>query len=568
MATVLLELRSIPGGWRLALGRPDSRAVDRDLTAERLDHLRGEIDRVLDVHQGLLASDAEVSTAERKAGALLGSLLEDAEFQAVLHGALGEARGRGEQAVLVVDAVGAARALPWELLGAEEGLEASGQAIIVRRTTGAQRDVPVGLSVALHLLEPEDPLSSRRAERLREQFATQGIHVTDAPDASPTVLHVIGHGDRDLDQTLFATAAGLLGVSTPVHALIPALANGPLVVLDVCDAGSTIPEEASSAPRRLLAAGASAVVAPLDRLSIDAAEAFAHGFYPSLARGDHLAAAMAEGRRGIRAIAHPHADGRWSNLTLTVSGVPAALHSLEQPGFVPEGWDVRGPARAWVVEAAERAIASGFFGLEHLLECWPDLGSPIVSHVRFHVAHQGGPLGRLASLQPRGSLPPEPDLSPRLRAFRPAAVDTDALAQQLWDNLDGALQALLAMEGVRPDGLQTVSTLEPGALPAKEHQPAGSLEVLGGPEDGRQVESVRVGRAEVLGGPGLYGHCTVVDPYLSRRVLERTSGGWRAHKPLRVRRAGRFLDLPVGDVDLFVGDVVWLSRATSLRGRP
>lgn len=571
MLAVLLEVRSIPGGHRLSLGRPDARAADHDLPDDRLQSVESAVRGASGARGPMVPSDAAVSAREREAGALLAGLLDAGPVQAALHDALGEARGRGQPAVLVVDVTGPLRALPWELLGAPEPLEATGRAVVVRRTAGTPAPAREGgLSVAIATLEPDDPITRSRADALRAQLDRAGVpHGTPAELPAATVVHVVGHGDRDLEQTLFTTRDGTLGAATPVHALLPVLSGASLVVLDVCDAGSPLPEEAGTAPSRLLAAGARAVVAPAGRLGVEAAGAFSEGLYAALAGGSTLAEATAAGRRAVRALALPFPDGRWANLSLLVADVASALARLEAPGSSPAGWSVRGEARAWVMEATERARASGFFGVEHLLATWPSRGDPLVSLVAFHLAHQGGALERIGALQPRGSLPPDAPVTPRLAGTRLDAADATALARALWDGLDGTVQALLGLEEARAAStLETVATLEPGPAEPAERPPAGRLEVLGGPEDGLVVEGDRVGRAERADSEGLYRIASVVDPYLSRRALEREGGVWVARKALQCRRAGRWITVGPGPVELQVGDVLALSRATWVRGVP
>jgi len=117
----------------------------------------------------------------------------------------------------------------------------------------------------------------------------------------------------------------------------------------------------------------------------------------------------------------------------------------------------------------------------------------------------------------------------------------------------------------------TVGTTD--AAPETRHtEPAGALEVVGGPEDGRRL-ALSVG--DVVGrhsgqvsGPGTLCVDQAMDPSVSRQHLTWVGPGRvQTHASVRRVGAGRPAKLPKGsEVELAVGELLRLGRSTWLVG--
>jgi hypothetical protein len=216
------------------------------------------------------------------------------------------------------------------------------------------------------------------------------------------------------------------------------------------------------------------------------------------------------------------------------------LDALHQPAALrawrPAGWRLPGPDAAARLDAARRyalARGSAYVGVEHLCE----------------VARSGP--------APRRPLGPRPWLHlDRLPSRAPDWTGTARLKALGLDLPEGfglkeLEQALTAAE--RP-GTEDLAT---------------SLEVLGGPEDGR-LFTLQPG--EWLGRdiPGLspdhalYTDTPVTDPRLPRRAVEWLGPG-RVNLPRAVTRPGGEVVGP-GVIELWDGEVLQLTRATAVRG--
>lgn len=571
MLAVRIQLRSIPGGWRASVGHVDARPVETDLSGDRVANAAKRIG-VLLTPPAVLTTDARRSRDEEEAGSELASLFDAPATQAALHALLGEARGAGHTALLLVDAEEAdVRALPWELFGAGGALEARGDAVIARLVRGrpaASTEPGDAFTVVLGSPDPKDALCSTRLAELRGRLDALGVaHVPlDGPvPEGLAVLHLVAHGRVDDAEAQILAPGGSQGAGTAAHGLVPLLERVQLVVLDVCDAGSTATDEHAVPGARLVDAGAPAVVAPSTRLGLEAARAFSDGLYAALAEGGTIAGAVAEGRRAVRALGRPHPDSRWANPVLHVAGAQAARAALRREGWRPEGWAPQPPeVAALLTRARELAAPHGFVGFEHLLAAWPDAGGgPYAAHLRYLLAHQPDPRQRLGALQPRVERDEDFRGTARIRALAPGVAGLEDLARRLWSDLDGAIAAFFGVPSADPDAEGT-ATLDPGALGAGLPSAATGLEVLGGPEDGR-----RFGPGDTIGRespsvPGLYGDTRLADPYLSRKALAWEQG------PVLLKAARRRTDtgwVPAepGPLALRVGDQIALTAATLLR---
>jgi hypothetical protein len=590
MLLVRIQLRSIPGGWRASVGHADGRPAETDLSEAAVASAAEQIGRLLRP-AAVLTSDAKRSRDEDAAGTQLETLLRAPETHAALHRLIGEARGAGKRALILVDAPEpGVRALPWELLGSPSPLEARGDAIIARLVGGrpAASVAPADrFTVVLTTLTPDDALCTSRLTRLQARFDALGIPWTDDVSpftlrAGPTVLHLVAHGQVADTEAEILRADGPIGAGTAAHGLAPLLKTVQLVILDVCDAGNTSTDEAHAPGARLVDAGAPAVVAPSTRLGLEAAEGFADGLYTALTGGQNVASAVAAGRRAVRALGKPHPDSRWANAVLHVAGAEPALQQLQRSSWRPDGWDPQPPDVAALLDRARGLAAPhGFVGFEHLLAAWPEAGGGAwCAHIRYLLAHQPDPRQRLGAMRPRPDRPTDFRGTRRLRAMRPHPTDIEGFAQILWNDLDDVLQDFFGLPRSAGGEFGTSgTTLDPVGADPLVTGPASRLEVLGGPEDGRSFapdpsgasgSAGRIGRA-TPDTPGLYGDTHLVDPYLSRKAV-----GWapsdpsgktliHLYKPAKRLHDGVWVAIHPGDVELRVADQLALTPATRVR---
>jgi len=575
MLALRIQLKSIPGGWRLSVGRADSRPAQTDLSEGSVATAAERIGMLL-APAAVLATDARRSRSEESAGTELAGLFQSSEVNAALHGLLGEARGRSELALILVDAPEPIpRALPWELLGDGSPLEARGEAVLARLVGGRAAnptDPASSFTVVLGSPDPDDSLCRSRLQALQASLAARKIPCVEMSKASdisgPQVLHIVAHGAVDDAEAQVLRPDGTLSAGTAAHSLTPWLSAVQLVVLDVCDAGNTSTPESYIPGARLVEAGAPAVVAPATRLGVEAAEAFADGLYQGLSAGRCIAESVSDGRRAVRNLGRAHPDSRWMNPVLHLSGDAAALQRLQNTHWRPAGWAPQHPeVTALLHRARELASPHGFVGIEHLLAAWPTEGGGSWSaHLRYTLAHRPDPFLRLGSLRPRTGHPGAFDGTPRLRALQPESVDLEGLARLLWNQPEELLQAWLNLPaGSDPEAISSHTTLMPIEAATALAPEASALEVLGGPEDGR-----RFGPGDTIGRAspdrdGLYRDSPLVDPYLSRRALIWGERGPELLKPATRSSPQGWIAVEPGPIRLRVGDQLCLTPGTLLR---
>lgn len=218
----------------------------------------------------------------------------------------------------------------------------------------------------------------------------------------------------------------------------------------------------------------------------------------------------------------------------------AGLDALHQPAvrraWRPSGWPLPGAEAAARLDAARRyalARGAGYVGVEHLRE-----------------VARSGPAPR----RPQGPRPwlhldrlpgraPDWTGTPRLKALGLDLPEGFTVAQ-----LDEALAA-----ADRP-GAEALAT---------------SLEVVGGPEDGR-LFTMKPGDWLGRDIPGLspdhalYTDTPLTDPHLPRRAVEWLGPG-RLSLPRAVTRPGPEIIGP-GVIELWDGELLQLTRATAVRG--
>lgn len=572
MAWITLTVVDDKQGWRVSLGTRSTRPVEGRSPSSAVATALAAARALRDVPPVLLPGrDARRSRQEAEAGRALGAvLLSTPEVGPALSRHLGAAQERAEPLIVAVDAPQARlRGLPWELLAlGGPPLESLGQAVMVRLGGGhaRARGTCVGLEVRTWSPDPADAVCAGVLDALGQGLDAVGLPQPQDRPADPQawrVLHVVAHGRHDQGQTVLLLP-GQPGADTAAHALRDHLEGVDLVLLDTCEAATSDREDQGLAGR-LLAAGVPAVLAPVQRTSAEATRALAVALYASLARGDSLARAVAEGRRAVRSLARPHPDARWANTGLWVGDLRVLeAPPVAAPGWRPAGWPLPSPAAAALLQRArEAAEASGYVGVEALAQ----VGSrshPAVDAVR-HGRPATPPLRPVSGRQPRWEGTPRlVALAGRLRqGFGPAD-----LWDALWSDPGGLVQVVAALPA------DTTRTWSDTMGPLDASPPAACLEVVGGPEDGRRL---RPEPGQVLGrhAPAsradlvLYRDTAVVDPFLSRRALVWVGPG-RVRLGREARRVRQGVPSPVGpgEVELRAEDQLVLTELTRVRGLP
>lgn len=249
----------------------------------------------------------------------------------------------------------------------------------------------------------------------------------------------------------------------------------------------------------------------------------------------------------------------------------------------PSDWPPSHPSATAVLEAAEKLARQpdlGYIAVSHLAAAYvgPELDGPVSTWLRAHPVERFRPLGvgALALAGPSGPLVPTPRLVELQRAMRPN-FDAEALARALvldpWSPLHRAAGYDLGIVARDPQLQSTLRTMETWR---SEHAGvATSLQVLGGPEDGRHLRLApgdTVGRSAEERGPtvALYEATRLRDLGLSRQHVRWEGPGLiRALRPIRHERLGVQTTRPAGaPVAVQGGDVLLLTPDTLLRGLP
>ena len=473
---------------------------------------------------GLLRGDAEMNAREREAASALAG---------TLGGAVRDRLAAVGSGVLAIDGTEA----PWELL---EDLPIEEHPVgafrIVRLAPGGSGGLGEGVDVRLWS-PSSDEVCAGVAAALGEPLLD--------PEDRPTVLHVVCHGRETAGRLALVLDEGDQAPDTLGAVLEPVLPGCRVVVLDVCGAGAL----GETPARRLLAAGAGCVVAPQEPWGSDAALAFSQALYAGLRAGLGVLDAVAAGRRALRVLGVAHPSCRWWNPAIWVSE-EAALRPLVE-GRAEVDFPLP-PA------ALRHAKASGYLGVEHvLLALSEDEEDPWLA--------AAGPLLRaIAMEQPRFVAEDWAGPTPRLQRWR--AQDLRGLIAEVlrtpWVSLDAVLVG-------RFHGTDDTQTMTGAAGLEVVEAPGLTLEVQGGPEDGRRVGFRH--RGQVLGrwDPGLVeqGIRLYAPPLPPDPTLSRHAAVWEGDAGLRFRgrllRAG--VEEPVdGLVRLVWGDLIRLGAGTTL----
>lgn len=495
---IQLALHPLPGDSLLLTLNVDGRAATSAQlaapTAKALQPPTPPIPPVVFPGRDSGVCEAEARWSDRAAAALF-SELGTARYFA---GALGEAAGRGAPATLLVDAACESVArCPWELLSEAPGapnLEAAGRAVVAR-LVGASAPPPAKPRHALRVLSwapgRSDPsveaLERAQAERVRG-WGTH-LRLSDTlqelpPSRADTaeLLHLICHGQRDLDRLLLMLGAEE-GATTEdaACALGPLLRRSALVLLDVCHGGMEQDGGSGSLAKRLVLSGAAACCGGADEVDVDAARVFGDGLVRALRGGASVVVAAASGRRAVAALALAHPASRWHNHRLWVSsGAHATTALIEPVAWAPPGLPVNPAALAGLWSILKREVeAAGYLGLEPLVEAllspaaFPDGAPTAVRDLLPIQPRSRAVLQRLAlASAPRQA----PSVTPRWsELFRAIPEGAAAPAPQV----AALVRAILKAYGP-PEDLHATP-------PQVSNRPSLLLEVVGGPEDGRRL---------------------------------------------------------------------------------
>ena len=580
---ILLRIARAPDRHlRLTVSDGETRPAESEIEAPSLSDLSlglAGTGRIL-----LAGRDAEWTRAEDALGRKLGALLaRGTAAWAHLMVLRGRLEALGKPPVVLIDAEDPElRALPWELLslGAAplEGVEGG----LVARLGAGKPPTARPAGTACVWAVGDDPTTQSLADDLRQKISNSGLSVVGV-DGSPAMLWVVAHGERAA--TAVELASGGQGAGAVSAMLASALSSAVVVVLAVCHAGSPGVEPLLALSGRILASGTALVVTPVTSVPVDVVRRFAEGFLAQIARGEPLGAAVAGGRRAVRAWAYPHALARWNQLQCWVTSPSALSCALKSPSHVPPSWpSPDAEAAEWLAAAHKEARrrAEGYLGVEHLLRALMriDGGGVVAAAVRRVAPRWLEPYDRsAAALVPQqaplpgqgpptsyGSAPSPPTPSgddllptPRLTAFGESLQEgfgVDALALAL-----GSLGPLVVGEVAVSE---TVDTVE------EEGGPANALAILGGPEDGRIL---RPSPADVIGRAGgaaqieLYLHTRLTDRKVSRAHL-RWEGEGMLFALARVHVRSRSSDQTsvTGPLPISVGDEIALSEGTRIIG--
>lgn len=537
------------GGWALTLsdgGAPPALGV---VTSE--------------IVQAVTAASAAGRPEE--VGALLGQAL--ARCPSVLAGvytALGSARERHEPTVLLIVCEDEAlQNLPWERCVDPSGAlwEAREPLCIVRRlpqttAVAAQAHVELRLGwwsaaadgppcvplaelcLKLGLAEPRSFVRPAEAELLNAPDTARALHM-EAPaldDALPPSLRAV-------------------------------LPNMTVVMVH----GEQ--RSWSAGASRLLSAGAGAVLSGLPN-----DPDLAYKLLERLYRGLLSVAGLAEAVKDVR-VALPELAG---GLILAVADGAALRGGVIRERWTPQGWPRPSAEVGALLQGAlelSQQLASGFVGLEHIVLslCRPAPGGRAAERLRFMLSmRRDGVRERLGSYDLLAPEHAETLGTPRLRALG-ARLEPGFELEALWALIRDDVAALLNATARLPPASDSTLMSDNGERVSSQSAPRAALamhlEVLGGPEDGRLL---RLSAGDELGRAAadsaakhtLYGETALTDRHLSRRQLR-----WRGPgevellaRARELRRPGGFEPLSAGTAQIFVGDVLALTRVTWLRG--
>ncbi len=508
----------------------------------------------------IAGSDAAWCAAEeRLAEELAAQLSKTGPPWAQLQVLRGRAEAVGEPLLVLVDA---AQSLPWELLSLGDGpLESSGTGAVFRWMAGAGSSREVTPTGAVWVAT-DDPASATVADAARRSLAAAGLREVGLDDG-PALLWLVGHGERGEHALEVALEGRRVSTAAVSARLGKAVDSATLAVVAVCHGAAPDIERRGTLVGRLLAAGVPMVLAPASAAPTELLVRLADGMAPAIARGEPLHRVVAAARREVRAWAFPQQLARWTAPRCFVSSIDTLELVLRSPLWRPTGWPAASAAAAtWLAAARRDAVhrADGYVGVEHLLRVLAELqsGGPVASAVRrsaptWLVLYDAASAALLPQVGGSSTVGVSPRLA-RIGEGLPEGFDIDQLATLV---LVAVGAGAPPVQSGQLETLDSAVLVEPGAV--------DTLEVVGGPEDGRLL-TVRDG--EVIGRAGgdadlvLYAETRLTDRKLSRRHLTWDRGRLDSVRPVRVTG-------PEGPREphqqLRHGDVVQVTAATRLR---
>lgn len=567
----VLQIRSEPPGWRLAVGALGVCAEEVVRPQGWIDELTGALEPLLGpVAWPVLLSVADVDWCdyEREVSSALAAVLADPSAQR----ALAQAPAHADALVVDVQEV-ALHAWPWELLALtprEAALPCLGVPVVRllpagREVVGAPREGRWRVAV---WAGDESQEVTRLTAHLAGLAQAHGYDAAARCERDPTEEP----GPRLLVWVVHGTGTTLQGRralahATATHASAAWVRWADVVLLLSCHAAQQ-ESERDSLPAALVVGGARCVLAPRHGLSVVAAEATLAGLMRSLACGGTVGEAISAALREVRGLAGSLPEDRWWNLRAWVGDVDV----LSLAGSPTDGAG-RGPTPAALL-AAGRELATRarhpFVGVEHVLLA---LGThePVVALAELHR------LVRAATpeLQRRlGSYPSAP--APVETAAYTALQAAEAAPMERWAALLSELCAALWRTLSQPLLFTPASGTEDSwaTLPhAPDRRPVVAWRVVGGPEDGRTLpcDGGVLGHwwpGSVAGEHGLYASAgRRQDRQLSRRHAALLPGGrLLLHEPAFMHLSFEQPPRPLvrGEIPVLSGDLVGLTGLTWL----
>lgn len=592
----VLSLGLPPEGRGMALfksgRRPWAAVLDRQTVLE----LGEEARALLRVPAGVLVpgQDGELSRQEAALGARLAAVLEVAPLGPALATLAHGAAAAGERLTLLLDLRDdLLRALPWELLellAPASSVLAPCRVARLAEAPGPSRPLRPALMLDVQVvrLDPQDPVCARVAQAtlsclerwpaVRAGEAESGASDPGNPASSLRVLHLVSHGRASVERVLVGLGGDRsLDPAATARWVDPVAAGLDLAVLDVCGGGSHEGEAGSAPAERLVQEGLPAAVAPSQPIDPAASIGFSTALYGALASGLPLDRAVEAGRRALARMGIPHPSCRWWTPVLVVRDAEALRLSCAAAPDGPSSWaPAAGPSVLELLRRAqELAAVHGFLGVEHLalmLGRWDPL-PPRLALLREALEAVGQRLSSWQAGREREATP-TPRLAELLAALPPGAGLAElgqALCAVEWV---AACLPRLASEHASPETLQPGVDAGPhGALAPVRAVAACTLEVLGGPEDGRRLvwsrEHALLGRFDpargAVGAVELFLGSGSMDPAVSRRHLRLgPQGAVEVLADTHLERGGHAQRL-IDGAGLAPGDVLVLGTATRLR---
>lgn len=538
----------LDGGWSISLGTCNLQPAHGRLPPEDVAAILAAAEawkRPQNV--AIRGQTLRIERAEADVGRALARVFEPRNVRArfVEHRSLATAKGAA--ITLVIDCAHAPlAALPWELIAeAPDGPPMEERVGAVVRLSQGHPALSAPPTAQLRLLlwcpTPDEPACQAALQALGSLDisgvtvqALSALHPFIAQESDSTdILMILCHGSEVEGGTLLLLGKdGAAGPGSVVAALSDHLPRLASVVVGVCSGGAPSAHQLNDLAGRLLLAGAAAVFCAADPVSTEALAAFTHTLLQTLTQEAPPAMAARSARHAVGRLLIPHADSRPSTFRMQI----ADLSTIGRPWVLrhwrPDGWPTTA-ADLSVLLSRARTLATGWIGIEHLIEAWPEDAPGLAGALRRGlVLWDEGFLRRLrAGHQPR--VQDGPLLcTPRLRRLAAALPGEPRglveLAGVFLDDPTHALHLLTLqpLAELRWDPLSSqLSQVSLGGRPLPDAGvPATRFEVLWGPEDGRRIQPLpgqTIGRwhSTPVDDHLLFEETPVIDRHLHRRHL-------------------------------------------------